>query len=138
MKRDEAIYSAIYEKIKEEPCGYEDIYRYVTQRTGKDINQASLRTRLTREINKGILERKNGRYFIKDENNVIQKDEHEMLKKYIEDILRITTEKEKELVQNPFETFTQIEDLLEAKEVYAFNKQLQNFLNSKLKEVMLK
>lgn len=137
MKRDEEVYSAIFEILEKGPCEYEVIYKYVVEKTKKDINSGSLRTRLNRLVKQEILERNNGTYLIsKKEDDKKEEENHVMLKKYIENILKITEKEENQLLSNPFEKYKQRKKLLEAKEVYDFNKELQIFLNLKLKNLL--
>lgn len=140
MKKDNSVYDSIYRQLKKGPISFTLLYQVVVKETGKNISKGSLRTTLYRQVKKGTIGFENSLYFMGDKKmveskNTIEDKKIEMLVEYIDKILSITKEYDEKFTLNPFEEYQEDGELLGAKKVYLFNKQVKNLITEKLKEI---
>lgn len=146
MKKNAELYDALDKILKEKKCTFEEIVDGIKREGCTDFKLGTLRTILYRKIAKGTVVHNDNLYWKNDENILIkagkkeernekEKNENSQLMEYINSLLIIIDNKEKELLKNPFEQFESEDKWIEARKIYQFNKKIKKDINKELESL---
>lgn len=139
MRKNNELYEALERILKGHKCTFEQIVDLLRCEVTCEFKPSSLRTILYRQVDKGMMEHEGVFYWMEEERKKVGEEsvimEKNQLKEYLEMLLSVTTEKEKELLRNPFEQYEDEKSWAEAKKMYSVNKKVQNIIKKELERI---